>query len=405
MYRQEQAQLLQTQKALVEAKQATRAKTDFLSRMSHDIRTPLNAILGTAALAKDEKDDPAAIGEYLATIDSSGHFLLGLINDILDINKIESGKIELRPEVCRVRDFANSIETAIRPLMDKKHIEFVFRMECGLETIYVDKLRHHQIFFNLLSNSAKYTKEYGRVEYITQRIDAPAGYVGVRNIVRDNGIGITKEYMSHLFEPFTRDSNAVINQTEGSGLGLAIVKNIVDAMGGRISVKSAPGEGTEFTVDLFMKVPEESAPEEHSEKVYDENLLKGVKILLVEDNSLNAKIASRLLEKKGCIITQAENGLEAVENVSDSAKGEFDIILMDIRMPVMNGLDAAKAIRSLETPHAKTIPIIAMTADAFSEDISRTKEVGMNGHLSKPVEPEKLYKTIIGNLGQSHADC
>lgn len=398
LYLQEQEQLVKTQKALAVAEKATKAKTDFLSRMSHDIRTPLNAILGTAALAKDELNNPDTLREYIDTITSSGQFLLGLINDILDISKIESGKIELRPEVCKVSDFENSIETAIRPLMDAKHIDFTFSMGCGYKKIVVDKLRHHQIFFNLLSNAAKYTPEYGHVEYITERIEAPDGMAGVRNIVRDNGIGMTKEYMEHLFEPFSRDTNAEINQIEGSGLGLAIVNNIVKTMNGTISVKSELGKGTEFIVDLFMPLPTESLMPEDDKKIYDEKTLEGKNILLVEDNAINVAIAKKLLEKKGCVITLCSNGQEAVDTFRNSQDNKFDAVLMDIRMPVMNGIDAAIAIRALPRDDAQTIPIIAMTADAFNEDVNKTAAAGMNAHMSKPVEPEKLYKTLIGLL-------
>ncbi|MDD3222017.1 MAG: response regulator [Lachnospiraceae bacterium] len=398
IYQQEQEQLQKIQRALVEAKQATQAKTDFLSRMSHDIRTPLNAILGSASLAQDETDDSEAVRNYLETIESSGRFLLGLINDILDISKIESGKIELRPEVCRVSDFAHSVEMAIRPLMEKKHIEFIFKMNCGFHTIFVDKLRHQQIFFNLLSNAAKYTPEGGRVEYTTEAIPAPEGMVGVRNTVRDNGIGMTEAYMSHLFEPFTRDNNAVINQTEGSGLGLAIVKNIVDAMGGRIHVNSELGKGFEFIVDLYMPLVAAEKQLDRKPVNQDERILKGKQVLLVEDNVINTRIASKLLEKKGCVVISAVNGQEAVDVFREAEAGAIDLILMDIRMPVMNGLEAARSIRELKKADSATVPIIAMTADAFSEDIIKTEEAGMNGHLPKPVEPDKLYQILIENL-------
>ncbi len=400
-YRLEQEQLLKTQKALEVAKKATQAKTDFLSRMSHDIRTPLNAILGTTALAKDETNNPAAFKEYLETIESSGRFLLGLINDILDINKIESGKIELCPKPYNVADFIRSVNYTIRPLMEKKNISFRFDMGCNHTSILVDKLRYNQIFFNLLSNAVKYTPEGGRVEFVAEQLEAPAGIAGIRNYVRDNGIGMSKAYMEHLFEPFTRDSTAMINQTEGSGLGLAIVKSIVDSMGGTIRVNSALGTGTEFIVDLYVPICADIGSEIHSEKACQNIDFSQKRILLVEDNAININIAKKLLEKKKCSVTVATNGQEAIDTFSASQEYFFDAILMDIRMPILDGLQASKAIRSLKRMDAKNVPIIAMTADAFREDINRTEKAGMNAHLSKPVYPEKLYAALEKFIGQN----
>lgn len=240
--------------AITKADEANQAKTDFLSRMSHDIRTPMNAILGTIALARDELDDPRAMEQSLDTIHASGQFLLGLINDILDINKIESGGIELRPEPYTVTEFVGTVNSTFRPLMEKKGLTFDFQINCGNHIVLVDKLRYNQVFFNLLSNAVKYTPRGGAVSFLVSNIEALEGEVGLRSVVRDNGIGMSGEYQSHLFEPFTRDTSADINQTEGSGLGLAIVKSIIDAMGGEIRVTSQRGEGTEFIVDLFLPI-------------------------------------------------------------------------------------------------------------------------------------------------------
>ncbi|MDD2955974.1 MAG: response regulator [Oscillospiraceae bacterium] len=376
------------------ADDANRAKTEFLSRMSHDIRTPLNAILGTAALAQDELTDPAAMAESLGVITSSGRFLLGLINDILDINKIESGSLELRPEVYDVREFINSVNSTIRPLAEKKNLTFIFEMKCGHSAVFVDKLRYKQIFFNLLSNAIKYTPEGGRVEFIAVALEAPEGVAGVRNIIRDTGIGMSKEYMKHLYEPFTRDKNAVINQTEGSGLGLAIVKNIVDAMEGSIEVHSEQGKGTEFIVDLYLPLADANNLPQDACQWDGRALQKGLRVLLVEDNAVNTKIAKKFLEKQGCIVTAVENGQEALECFEQRPAGEFELIFMDIRMPVMDGLEATRRIRILERADAKTIPIIAMTANAYAEDVRQSLDAGMNDHLAKPIEPEKLYRVI-----------
>ena len=380
--------------AIKKADEANLAKTEFLSRMSHDIRTPLNAILGTVALAKDELDDAKATEENLETIASSGRFLHGLINDILDINKIESGKLDLRPETYTVGEFTSSIESGFNPLMEKKNLNFVFKMNSGYSTICVDKLRYNQIFFNLLSNAVKYTPEGGTIEFITVPLDAPEGIAGIRTIVRDNGIGMSEDYMAHLFEPFTRDSNAEINQTEGSGLGLAIVKNIVDAMDGTISVTSQLGQGSEFVVDLYLPLAKKKDIVAEKVSHYDEKSLNEKKILLVDDNKTNIYIAMKLLEKKGCKVTVAHNGLEAVNMYESQGRESFDLILMDIRMPILNGIDATKRIRLMEKETNMRIPIIAMTADAFSDDISRTLEAGMDAHIAKPIEPKLLYETI-----------
>ncbi len=370
------------------------AKTDFLSRMSHDILTPLNAIMGTVALAKNEKGSSPAVREYLNTIDSSGHFLLRLINDVLDINIIESGKIELRPEYYPVSEYIDSINAHIRPMMEKKHIDFSMSLNCGQKAFYIDKVRHYQIFFNLLSNAAKYTPEYGKVEYITMSLDAPDGMVGIRNIVRDNGIGMTEEYVKHLYTPFSRDTNAIINQTEGSGLGLAVVKNIVDAMGGTIQVKSESGKGTEFIVDLFIPSPEKYKIDQKKKISEDSSSLSGKKILLVEDNKINTRITARLLINKGCIVDTVVNGYEAVEYMKQTPENSVDLILMDIRMPVMDGIEATKEIRTLSRTDVRKIPIVAMTADCFAQDPDRMIELSMNGYIPKPVNPDLFYSTL-----------
>ena len=373
------------------AESAAQAKTEFLSRMSHDIRTPMNAIIGLTHLAQQEKD-PAALQEYLQKISASSDFLLGLINDILDMSKIENGELTLTPEPLTKAEFAASIDTVIRPLMDEKHIQFSCDLQDGPECILVDPLRFNQIFFNLLSNAAKFTPEGGTVDFRLERLPYREEKVGLRMTVRDNGIGMSQEFLKHIYDPFSQEHTRSVGTAVGTGLGLPIVKSLVDAMEGTISVRTALGEGTEFVVELYVPEvePEAEAP---AENVSEEGL-KDARILLVEDNDINIYVAQLILEDAGCIVTVAKNGQEALDAVEASPVGWFHAILMDVRMPVMDGVEATRRIRALERADAKTVPIIAMTADAFTQEQKRTLDAGMNCHLSKPINPQLLYQEL-----------
>lgn len=380
------------EQALLDTAKASQVKSDFLARMSHDIRTPMNAIIGMVELAKDENNPPET-EEYLDNIDTSSHFLLGLINDILDFSKIENNRIELHPEPLTLEEFRKNLYTVIRPLMDAKQITFTFQMHCDIECILVDKLRYNQIYFNLLSNAVKFTPPGGRVEFVAEHIPDQDGKYGLRCSVRDNGIGMNEEFLEHLFEPFTQERTDTNLTERGTGLGLAIVKNLVDLMGGSIHATSQPGKGTEFVVDLYV---ERGTPVLHQQpEAVQPEKLTGCRILLVEDNKLNVVVAQRLLERRGCIVNVARDGAEAVAQFAAAPEGWYDALLMDVRMPVMGGLEATRRIRSLPRGDAGTVPIIAMTADAFTEDRDRTKKAGMTAHLSKPIEPQKLYDTIL----------
>ncbi|MDD3277575.1 MAG: response regulator [Lachnospiraceae bacterium] len=387
------------EQALVSAKQANHAKSDFLARMSHDIRTPMNAIIGMTELAGEEDNPPKTV-EYLKNIDSSSHFLLGLINDILDLSKIESGKIKLLEEPLPLETFQQNIKTVILPLMEAKHIDFVMNSNCTVTCILTDKLRFTQIYFNLLSNAVKFTPEGGRIEFSCEHIPDRGGKYGMRCRIRDNGIGMSREFQKRLFEPFHQESRDTNFIQQGTGLGLAIVKNLVEAMEGSISVHSAIGKGTEFIVDLYVSTAELDTEKEKTFGGFDIDL-SGVRILLVEDNKLNIVVAKRLLERKGCIVEVAANGRQAVQQFSQTPVFFYDAILMDVRMPVMDGIEATKQIRNMAKADAGTIPIIAMTADAFVEDQDKTKKAGMNAHLSKPIDPSLLYHTLYSFMDET----
>ena len=379
------------------AESAAHAKTEFLSRMSHDIRTPMNAIIGLTHLAEDEENIDV-IKEYLGKIDSASDFLLGLINDILDMSKIENGDLKLSEDTFTRYDFIKSINTVIKPLMDAREINFVFRMESGIECIKTDRLRYNQIFFNLLSNAAKFTPRGGIVEFISENLPEKDGLVGIRFYVKDNGIGMSEDFLPHIYDPFSQersssgDTGNSGGHSKGTGLGLPIVKSLVDAMGGTISVKSRLGEGTEFIVEIYT--PRGEIEEKDVKEKTSREDLKGVKIMLVEDNEINIYVAQIILERVGCFIRTARNGKEAVEEFMQAPPGYFDAILMDVRMPVMDGIEATKAIRSSGRPDAETVPIIAMTADAFEEEQKKTLGAGMDYHLSKPIDPELLYSVL-----------
>lgn len=374
------------------AESAAQAKSEFLSRMSHDIRTPMNAIIGLTHLAEEE-ENLQKVKEYLYNIDTSSDFLLGLINDILDMSKIENGELTLKEDSYTKEEFRNAINTVIKPLMDKKDIHFIFRLAANAECIRVDRLRYNQIFFNLLSNAAKFTPKGGTVEFTTEELPPLDGKKGIRFHIKDNGIGMSKEFLPHLYNPFSQERAKGGEDVKGTGLGLPIVKSLVDIMGGNISVTSEIGKGTEFIVELY--VPEaEPAEKIPVSDAMGENF-KGARILLVEDNDINIYVAQLILEKAGCVVEIAKDGKEAVEHFEASEKNYYDAILMDVRMPVMNGIEATKTIRALDREDAATVPIIAMTADAFDEERKKTIEAGMNYHLSKPIEPKVLYQVLL----------
>jgi signal transduction histidine kinase/AmiR/NasT family two-component response regulator len=395
----EEEKRMQLAKALELTEQATQAKTSFLSRISHDIRTPMNTIIGMSALARDEIHNPAAIEDYLHKIDIAGKFLLGLVNDCLDLEKIESNRMTLRVERYTYSDFLNAISTMFIPLCKAKNISFEIKQSGSPFDVIVDHVRFEQIFFNLLSNSVKYTPEGGTILFQFTYKKLHGNMLSCDFEVRDNGIGMSEEFQRKMFDPFEQESNLVVAQSQGSGLGLSIVKNIVDMMGGTIAVSSQEGKGTSTVIHLELQIADgEAADKEEKDEFLPEDILLGRRILLFEDHPLNTEIATKLLKKKGVLVISAENGKEGVDIFSNTGEYYFDAILMDIRMPVMGGYEATANIRALDRGDAKTIPIIAMTANAYEEDVKRCLDAGMNTHLSKPIEPELLYSTLAKHI-------
>ncbi len=414
-----QQQLVQD--ALEKAQEASQAKTEFLSRMSHDIRTPMNAVINLTDLALQEPISDT-VREYLEKSMVSSKFLLGLINDILDMSRIESGTIVMKKENLTRTDFLNAVETVVMPLVREKNINFHGELNPGEYTISVDKLRFYQIFFNLLSNAVKFTPEGGDVWFTVENLEVENDKLRIRFSVRDNGIGMSEEFQEHLFEPFAQEHSELSAKTTGTGLGLPIVKSLVDAMDGTISVKSKLGEGTEISVvmdvdivaraELLPSKASTSATGSASASAEDStsapasastsastsasapSALKGLNVLLVEDNEINTYVARIILENGGCVVSEANNGEKAVEAFSESEPYTYDAILMDVRMPIMDGLEATKAIRALDRPDAVSVPIIAMTADAFDDERLHTIEAGMNYHLTKPIETDQLYEAL-----------
>ena len=370
------------------------AKSDFLSRMSHDMRTPMNGIIGLTGLTLELDELPSEVIDNLSKIDESAHYLLSLINDTLDMNKIESNKIVLNREPTNLDTFFNQMFEIANVSAKQKHVELIeVPNKENIPMVYLDKVRVQQIFFNLVSNAIKFTPENGTVEVIGECKLFGESQVKTKLIIKDNGIGMDKEFIPRIFEPFEQENDSTTVNYTGTGLGLAIVKNLVDMMGGSISVESEKGVGSEFTVEIVYDIASEQAKPTVKAEAF-EACLSGKRILLCEDHPLNTQIATKLLEKKGMLVEHAENGQVAVDLFRQAEPNYFDVVLMDIRMPIMDGITAAKAIRAIERSDAQTVPIIAMTANAFDEDVRKSLDAGMNSHLAKPIDPTELFQTI-----------
>ena len=384
--------------ALEIAEKASQAKTDFLSNMSHDIRTPMNAIVGLTTLMENELDQPEKLAEHLHKLESSGQLLLGIINDILDMSRIESGKTTLSVEPMHLSQQLDQLSTMIRAQASEKAQTFTVSTHLRHENLLADPTRLNQVLMNILSNAVKYTPRGGHIRFEVEELPRNEHYAKYSFVVQDDGIGMSEAYQKTLFDPFTREERSGTNRVQGTGLGMAITKNIVDLMGGSISVESATGKGTRFEVVLEFPIDTEAdaVPKAQAlpEEPEDVSPLCGMNFLCAEDNAINAEILELLLESKGAHCKIYPNGQELVDAFVRVKPGEYDMILMDVQMPVMDGLEAARRIRSSENPLGRVIPILAMTANAFLEDMQKSKEAGMDEHLSKPVDIDALEQTV-----------
>lgn len=388
--------------ALKEAERANAAKSEFLSRMSHEIRTPMNAVIGIADFGAEESTEPA-IKDYFTKIKSSADYLLGILNDILDMSKIENGKVTLYPKPCKLEDFAESVNTIILPLMQKKNIDFRFELhDIYADTLIMDDMRVKQIFINLLSNSAKFTPDKGRVDFTVSQMPGKDSRIKTIFTVRDTGIGMSEEFIEHIYEPFVQERTVETSSVQGTGLGLPISKNLVEIMGGTMSIESKLGEGTKITAEIeFDSAAAVGAQNQPNAAEFD---FSGKRALIIEDHSINRILAVKVLKKAGFEADSAANGLEGLKKFMDSEDGYYDVVLMDIRMPVMGGLEAVRKIRALNRVDAKKVIILAMSANAYPEDIQNSLDAGMNGHVAKPIIPALLLSEIERNIESADAE-
>ena len=397
-------------KAYESAKQANAAKSDFLSRMSHDIRTPMNAIIGMTTIARMNLGDMEKVSDCLKKIDMSSAHLLVLLNEVLDMSKIEAGNFELGSEQFDIVKLTQDLIEMSRAVIDEKHHKLTLNIwELKHTTVEGDSQRIRQVFVNLLGNAVKYTPPYGNITISLNEKSSRTPRLGCYEFIfEDNGIGMTQEYMKYIFDPFSRAEDTRINSIEGTGLGLSIAKNIVSMMDGTIQVESEVNKGSKFTVTIFLKLPDTIYQQEKinwTENGYNTlyessyNIYSGKNILLVEDNKRNAEVASELIGITGVNVELAENGRVAVERCMAHEPGYYGLIFMDIQLPVMNGYDAARCIRGLDREDAKSIPIIAMTANAFTEDVEAAYSAGMNEHIAKPLEFGRLTEVLKKWLG------
>ena len=384
--------------ALQSAERASKAKTDFLSNMSHDIRTPMNAIVGLTALMENELDEPEKLADHLGKLKSSGQLLLDIINNILDMSRIESGKTTLTIEPMDLSHQLDQLNTMIFSQANVKKQTFTVSTHIQHKNLLADPNRLNQVLMNILSNAVKYTPQGGHIRLAVDELTHTEHYAKYRFIVQDDGIGMSAAYQKTLFDPFTREEKSGTNKVQGTGLGMAITKSIVDLMGGTIRVESATGKGTRFEVVLEFPIDAEADKVQTAPALPEEaeavSPLSGMNFLCAEDNAINAEILELLLETKGARCTICSNGQEIVDAFASVKPGEYDMILMDVQMPVMDGLEATQRIRSGENPLGRVIPILAMTANAFLEDMQKSRDAGMDEHLSKPVDINALEQTV-----------
>ena len=392
-----QAQIVAAE-ALQSAERASKTKTDFLSNMSHDIRTPMNAIIGITTLMKNELHQPEKLAEHLGKLESSGQLLLGIINDILDMSRIESGKTTLNVEKMNLPQQISQLDSIIRQQAGQRRQSFTVNTLVQHENVLADPNRLNQVLMNILSNAVKYTPTGGHIRLEVEELPRNEHYARYRFVVQDDGIGMSEEFQKHIFEPFERERTSTVSKVQGTGLGMAITKSIVDLMGGTIHVESTTGKGTRFEVVLEFPIDTKADTVQKAQALPEEeettSPLSGMKFLCAEDNVINAEILQMLLETRGASCTICSNGQEIVDAFASVKPGDYDMILMDVQMPVMDGLEATRRIRNGENPLGRTIPILAMTANAFLEDMQKSREAGMDEHLSKPVDISALEKTV-----------
>ncbi len=382
--------------ALAAAELANRAKTAFLNNMSHDIRTPMNAIVGFTELASSHLDDREQVKDYLGKISVSSQHLLSLINDVLDMSRIESGKVTIEETEVHLPDVIRDLSSIVQSNIDSKQLELLVDSKNVIhEDIITDKLRLNQVLLNILSNSVKFTPSGGTISF--QVIETPSSNENIADFefrIKDNGIGMSEEFQKTIFEAFTREKTSTVSGIEGTGLGMAIAKNIIDMMGGTITVHSTEGEGSEFIVKLPCKISRVSSDDESHSSSSAMPDLSGRRVLLAEDNEINQILAEKILTSVGLNVDIACDGTEAVEKVRSAASGYYDVILMDIQMPLMDGYEATRQIRALDNKELANIPIIAVTANAFDEDRQVAAYVGMNGYLAKPYDIPMIMETL-----------
>ena len=373
---------------------ANLAKREFLFNMSHDIRTPMNAIIGFTALAQTHIDDRGQVEDYLKKISVSSQHLLSLINDVLDMSRIESGKVTLEAKPVHLPELVHELRDIIQAVVSKKDLSLTLdTVGVENEDVIADPLRLEQILINVLANAVKFTPDGGQISlWIVQKDTAPAGYADFEFHIKDNGIGMSEEFQKHIFEQFARERTSTVSKIQGTGLGMAITKSLVDMMGGRITVKSGQGKGSEFTISLRFPIGE--AKTGQTPPAAKASAFTGKKLLVVEDNELNLEIASTLLKEAGFEVDTAENGKIAVEKVEAASADRYDLILMDIQMPEMDGYEATRRIRALPDAKKAALPIVAMTANAFEDDRKNALHAGMNGHIAKPLDIQKLFQVL-----------
>ena len=401
LIKKERMQEEKLKKAYAAAEKANKAKTEFLNNMSHDIRTPMNVILGYNQLMKSQLTEPKQL-DYQKKIEQSGKLLLSIINNVLDMARIESGKMKVDENYERVGEVVDEIISTFASEAEERGIHLSGSMKVTHRDILCDGTKIREIYVNLVGNAIKYTPRGGNVTITVEELPCKEeGYMKVKAEIKDTGIGMSREYLPTLFEPFSREQNTATGKVRGTGLGMPIVKKMVDLMGGSLEVESELGKGTVFTFTLMHKIADRKYYSQRIEKVKASNMgesLSGKHVLLAEDNDLNAEIAVTILEEAGMDIERVEDGIQCVNRVEQMSPGTYDLILMDIQMPNMDGYQATQCIRHLDDKTKAEIPIIAMTANAFAEDRKRAFDAGMNGHIAKPIDIEKLGAVILSVL-------